>query len=100
VLPSQQADVFDALELDLEETSTNLPAPGGGNWGGGRMWSTWSGPRRQDRRDNAMGPNIAILVPTLSRLDNCHCNLWITDGQPNCSAANAHARGSIKLCDC
>jgi hypothetical protein len=29
VLPSLQADVFDALELDLEETSATLPAPGG-----------------------------------------------------------------------
>ena len=29
VLPSLQADVFDALELDPEETSATLPAPGG-----------------------------------------------------------------------
>jgi hypothetical protein len=46
VLPSLQADVFDALELDPEETSATLPAPGGR-----QRRSAWSGPRRQDRRE-------------------------------------------------
>jgi hypothetical protein len=46
VLPSLQADVFDVLELDPEETSATLPAPGGR-----QMRSARSGPRRQDMRE-------------------------------------------------
>jgi hypothetical protein len=44
VLPFLQFDVFDALDLDPEETS-------------------WSGPRRQDMRNSAVGSKIAIRIP-------------------------------------
>ena len=70
VLPSLQADVFDALELDPEETSATLPAP----WGGGKCGPHGAG------RGGKTGAR-----PSLSRLDNCHCNFWIANGEADFS---------------
>jgi hypothetical protein len=62
VLPSLQADVYDALELDPEETSATLPAPGG--------------------VANAVRMERAA---SFSRIDNCHCNFWIANGEADFS---------------
>jgi hypothetical protein len=85
VLPSLQADVFDALELDPKETSATLSTPGGG---GGKC-----GPHGAGR-----GGKTGARYPSLSRLDNRHCNFWIVNGEADFSTFNCGSPQARRSC--